>query len=278
MDILSIVKQAWKLLWTNKYLWVFGFFMAGVGGGAGGPPSKHGTGTGGGHEALPIWLWPVLAVAALLAIAALVMHVVSEAALIEGIRERKDEQAFSLREGFRFGLRHFWRVLGVKALAALVVVLVGAAIVAPILVAVTGHAPLWIGIPVGVLFALVGVPALLTGYFLYEYALRIAVLDGAPATDAYRAAIAFLHGRIVNSIVLAVTSSLSSLVAGLAGLVAAVPAAVVGLAVYAAAGLVPGIVAGAVVLVPLMIPIFGAQGTFRSAVWTLGFLSTRKAA
>jgi hypothetical protein len=168
-------------------------------------------------------------------------------------------------------------VLGIKALAALVVILVGAAIGAPILIAVTGHAPLWAGIPLGVLLALVAVPLLLTGYFLYEYALRIAVLDARAATDAYRAALAFLHGRIVPSILLAVASSLGSMVAGLAALVAAVPAVVVGLAVYAAAGLVPGLVAGVAVLVPLMIPVAGAQGTFRSAVWTLGFLSARKA-
>ncbi|MGC4118116.1 MAG: hypothetical protein QM765_26915 [Myxococcales bacterium] len=276
MDILSIVKQAWKLLWNNKYLWVFGFFMAGAGGGAGGPSSKHGA--AGTHEALPLWVWPLIAGGALLGLAALFMHVVSEAALIEGVRERGAEHPFSLREGFRTGLRHFWRVLGVKALAALVVVLVAGAIVAPILVAVTEFAPLWVGIPVGVLLALAGVPALLTGYFLYEYALRISVLDGAPATDAYRAALAFLHGRIVASIVLAVTSSLSFVAFGLAALVLAIPAAIVGLSVYAAAGMVPGIVAGAVVLVPLMIPLFGAQGTFRSAVWTLGFLSSRKAA
>lgn len=275
MDILSIVKQSWKLLWTNKYLWVFGFFMAGVGGGGGAPGKRAGAG---GHEALPVWFWPLLAGAALLAVTALVLHVVSEAALIEGVRERKDEQSFSLREGFRTGLRHFWRVLGVKALAALAVVVVGVAIAGPIVVAATGHAPLWLGVPAGVLFALVGVPALLTGYFLYEYALRIAVLDGAPAADAYRAAWAHLHGRVADSIVLAVTASLSSVGFGLAGLVAAVPAAVVGLAVYFAAGLVPALVAGGIVLVPLLVPVVGAQGTFRSAVWTLGFLSHRKAA
>jgi hypothetical protein len=118
----------------------------------------------------------------------------------------------------------------------------------------------------------------LTGYLAYEYALRFAVLEGAPAVDAFRAALSFLHGRLVPSIVLMVTSSASAIVAGLAGLVVAIPGALVGVAVYFAAGLVPAIVAGAVLFVPLLVPIIGALGTFRSAVWTIGFLDARPAA
>ncbi|MBI5548775.1 MAG: hypothetical protein HY901_33250 [Deltaproteobacteria bacterium] len=276
MDVLGIAKQAGRLVWTNKYLWFFGFFVASAGGGAGAPPK--GKPSAGGAEALPGWLWPVLAAAALAGLVALILHVVSEAALIEGIQHRRENRSFGIRLGFSSGLRHFWRVVGVKMLAAAVVLAAAGLIVAPVLLAVFKALPLWIGIPLTILLALAGVPLLLTGYFLYEYALRFAVLEGAPATDAYRAAMGFLHGRIVPSVLLLVTSSVSAIVAAPLALVAAIPAAIVGGIVYLTAGLVPALASGVPVLVVLLVPVFGALGTFRSAVWTLGFLDARKAA
>jgi hypothetical protein len=276
MDILSIIKQAWNLLWANKYLWFFGFFVAGMSGSGGG--SKHESAAGAGTGTIPGWVWPLLVGAVGVGLLALVLHVVSEAALIEGVRRRSGEQTFGLRAGLASGLRHFWRVLSVKVLAAAVAVAAGALIVAPVLLAVFKALPLWAGIPLTVILALVGVPLLLTGYFLYEYALRFTVLEGAPATDAFRAALAFLHGRLVPSILLLVTSSASAIVAGAASLVAAIPGALVGLALYFTVGLAPAIVAAAVLILPLLFPIIGALGTFRSAVWTLGFLDARRAA
>lgn len=285
MDVTAIAKQAFKLVQTNKHLWFFGFFLAGLGGGGAGGGSGHKpkpgvaeAATAAAQHDLPGWLWPVLALAVVLGLVGLAMHVVSEAALIEGVRRRDGDLAFGVRSGFASGLRHFWRVLGVKALAALVAALFAGAIVVPILAAVAGHLPLWAGLPLGVAAALVAVPVLLTGYFLYEYALRVAVLEGAPASEAYRAAISLLHGRLVPSVLLLGTAAASSVVAGLASLLAALPAAAVGLALWHFVGLVPGVVAGVALLVPALVPIAGAQGTFRSAVWTLGFLSARKAA
>jgi hypothetical protein len=277
MDILAIIKQASKLLWANKVLWFFGFFVAGFGGAGGGNP-KHDGATSSVSGGIPTWLWPFIVGGAIAGLAMLLLHVVSEAALIEGVKRRGADESYGLRTGLSVGLRHFWRVLSVKLLAFAVVIAGAALVAAPVLLAVFKALPLWAGIPLTALLAMAGVPLLLTGYFLYEDALRFAVLEGAPATEAFRAARAFLHGRLVSSIWLLVTSSASSMAAGFATFLVAIPGALIGLGVYFTAGLVPAIVTGLVLFVPLAFPILGALGAFQSAVWTLGFLGARRAA
>ncbi len=272
MDVVSVAKRSWSLLWSNKYLWFFGFFAAGAGG-AGGNPARRGAGSG---EAIPAWLWPLLAVAVLVALVALVLHVVSEAALIEGAR-RGGSEPFGIRAGFAFGLRYFWRLLGAKALAGGAALLGTGIVLAPLGLGLLDVVPRWLGVGGTVLVGLVAVPAALTGYFVYQYALRVVVLDGAPVTDAFRSAWSFVHGRVVPSLLLTVAAEASSLVAGLALGVVLLPVALLGVGAYFAAGLVPAIVLSSVLFLPAAALVMGAQGAFRSAVWTLGFLDARAA-
>lgn len=274
MDVVSVAKRSWNLLWTNKYLWFFGFFAAGAGG-AGGNPARRGAGPGSG-EALPGWVWILLAVASLLAIVGLVLHVVSEAALIEGARRGRNEP-FGIRAGFAFGLRYFWRLLGAKALAGAVALLGTGLILSPLGLGLLEVVPRWLGVGGTILLGLVAVPAALTGYFVYQYALRVVVLDGAPVLDAFRAAWSFVHGRVVPSLLLTVAAEASSLVAALALGVVLLPVALLGVGTWFAAGLVPAIAVSSVFFLPAAVLVMGAQGAFRSAVWTLGFLDARAA-
>ncbi len=276
MEIIAVAKQAIRVVWRHKYLWFFGFFLAG--GTAGGGARTSDSAAAGNGQALPGWLVPLLATMAVVALVALVLHVVSEAAVIEGVRRHRDEEPFGTRAGFGVGFRLFWRVLGIKLLAAAAFLGVGVIIVAPALLAAFGVLPLWLGIPVAVLLALLALPVALSFYFVYLYALRFAVLEGAPPLDAVRAAIAWLHGRVLVSLQLLLAWGLGALAAGVAAVVALLPAAAIGVGVYFLAGLVPALVVALVLLLPVLVPLAGITGAYGSAVWTLGFLDEQRAA
>ncbi|MHB8872292.1 MAG: hypothetical protein ACYC8T_01265 [Myxococcaceae bacterium] len=272
MDPFKIAKEALRNLWVHKYLWFFGLFVAG-GGGAGGPPPGGKGGAGGGQ--LPGWLIPALIAASVFALAMLCMHVVSEAALIEGVRRNRAGEPFRIGTGMRVGLRHFWRVLGVKLLLAAVFLGSGLVLVAPTVLAVLGLVPWWLAVLLTLPLAVVAVPWFLSVYFVYEYALRVAVLDTRGPVDAVREARSFLHGRVLDSLKLLLVAFLGQMGGGLVAAALLVPVAGLGLLVYLAAGLVPAIAVAAALVLPVALTVMGALGTFRSSVWTLGFIDGR---
>ncbi|MFH2006955.1 MAG: hypothetical protein ABI333_10260 [bacterium] len=273
MKILDIAKQSLTTLWTNKYLWFFGFFVASVGGSGSseeqGHASYHATMA---PADVPIWVWALLGSAAVLGVAFIILHILSEAALIRGVADGQQGEKTTIREGLRRSRPHFWTLVGQKVVLGLIAVVSVAIIAAPVAVAHTTALPMWLGGTLTGLLVLVGIPWLLTLYFIYEYAMRFAVLEGYRLRESIRQARRFLHGRIVTSIKLTVLSFVGQMGGGLAAVLVAVPAALVGGAVYFAAGTVPALIVGGVLAAPFVIAVIGATGTFRSSVWTLGFI------
>jgi len=275
MKVLDIIKSSAKLTWHNKALWVFGLFVAAAGGGGGG--GGQGGGSAGGAsvpiaDGLPGWLIPALVGAALLGLAALVMHVVSEAALIDAVERTERGEGYRFGEQVRTGLRAFWRVLGVKLVFALTMAVSLIAMLAPALLAVFRVLPLAVGLGLTLLLALPGVVWVLTLYCWMQYTLRVSVLHHADLQTALREAWEHLHGRVSASLELLVAGLLGDVAMGIGGLVGLVVSAALGGLVYLAAGLVAALVVGGVVLLPVLIALLGAVGTYRSSVWTLGFL------
>src|SRR5512146_907052 len=106
MNAISIVKESWATLRTNRSLWFFGFFAAAGGGGA--SYSHHG---GGGPA--PSWLVPALIGAGIAGAGALTLNVVSEGALIDGVRTTRRGERYSVGTGLRTGLKNVWRIGGI---------------------------------------------------------------------------------------------------------------------------------------------------------------------
>lgn len=266
MDVARIAVESVRTLWAHKHLWFFGFFVAG---GAGGSY----VGDGGGDA--PAWLWVAVAAAVALAACALFLHVVSESALIDGVRRLRVGEVHAVGRGFRTGLRFFAPILTVKLLAITAgLVCVGLA-AAPAVLGATGVIPLWLGLGLTVLLLLPAVPLLLTVYFVYEYALRFVVLESRGAMDALAASRRFVRGRIAGSLKLLVVDAIGQVAAGLVGGVAALVALAIGFVVYLAAGLVPALIVGGSLLLPVAVAVAGARGTFRSSLWTIGWLDER---
>ena len=270
MNALSIVKDTLTTVRRNRALWFFGFFVAGAGGGGGAPHAHSGAG-----GAMPSWVIAALVAAGVLGIAGVVMHVVSEAALIDGVRRARRGEQTHVASGLSTGLRFFWRVAGIK-LANLAAVLATALCAAvPILAVLVVGGPAWAGALGTGALAVTFLPWLLSVYFIYEYALRAAVVEDLGVRAALREGLRFLHGRLSTSLWLLVASGFGQAAAGLVGLLLAVPVLLIGLVVYLAAGLVPAAITGGGLMVPLVACLAGALGAYRSGVWTNGYLEGR---
>ncbi len=269
MDILDIAKRSLTTLWAQKHLWFFGFFVAvGSGGGGGTSDGQIGAAMG----TLPTWVWILMGVASLLGLVFLVLHVLSEAALIWGVADGQNGERQSIRQGLRRGQKLFWRLVGLKLLQGLVMVSSVATIAAPAVLGYFGLVPLWLGVVATVLLGLAGIPWLLTVHFIYKYAMRLAVLEDHPTFESIRLAKRFLHGRLTLSIKLTLLTMVGQFGGSMAMGVVLVPVALVAGLAYLIGGLVPAAVVGGIIAIPLLTLVVGASGTFRSSVWTLGFI------
>jgi len=271
---LDIVKQSWTTLWRHKPLWLFGIFVAG--GSAGPAAHRPGAGAASAASSWPGWLLPVLIAAAILAMGVLGLHVLSEAALIDCVRRADKGQPIAIGSGLRNAKPHFGRVLKLKLLAAGTFLAVLASMAAPTVLAAVKILPLALGIGMTAILALVGVPVLLSVHFVYVCALRIAVIEQVPALEAVGRARVFLHGRLSISIELLVAWYLGAVVCGAVAAVAMVPAGVVAGVCYLLGGTTAAIIGAATLMAPVVLAALGALGTYRSSVWTLGYLKARQ--
>lgn len=275
MDLVGVGREALRTAWRNKVLWIFGLFVTGGGGGGGQVRATDASDAG----SLADWAWALVAVALVLGAAALVMHVVSEGALIDGVARARAGGAVRARDGFRAGRRAFGRVLRVKLLAIAVVLATVLFLAAPALLAFARVLSPLDAILLTLPAAALGVPFLLTVHFAYAFALRIAVVDARPALPAVREAVAFLHGRILEALKLFVLAFVGQIGGGLLAAAASLPGVLAGGLLYLVSGtLEPALAVGGALALPPMLAAVGAMGTFRSTVWTVGFLESRAAA
>ena len=265
MDMIQVVKESARLAWDRKAWWLFGLFVAGGG--------SSGAGSGGGSDGsdggFPVWFIGVFAVVAVVAIGAILMNIISEGALIEGV----SRGAMTVGEGMRLGWSHFGVVLSIKLL------MFGAGLLSVGFFA----APGWLfalGLIPGLAAALLAVPAvvvavpwLITLYVVYAFALRIAVLENRHAVDAIEKARLFLHGRVLAGLQLIAAMVAGHLGVGLVMFLALLPVAAIAAALYFMWGMAPAIAAGVVLAAPVVVAAAGMLGTYRSSVWTLGYMA-----
>lgn len=262
IDIVQVMKRSLASLWQRKALWIFGFFLQGA----------NGDGGGNGGPVPPIWVI-VLIIAVVLGI--LIMHLISEGAVIEGVAS---SEPIGIREGFRRGLCHFGVMLRIKSL-----VLGGVLVALGVLTA-----PAWLyfldslsketASLLGVLAIAIGVPIFTVAYVVYVFALRIAILENCQALDALQAARQFVRGRIRTGLKLIGAEAVSFLALVLAVIVVLAPVGLLaGTAFLRFSGWPAAAVVGVVIALPALLATVGAHGTYRSALWTHGYLAARSA-
>jgi hypothetical protein len=280
MTIREIVVQGLYYARTCRSLWLFGFFVGaasggsngGGGGGGGGEGHAAGAAVGGGLMDLPVAAIALIAIVIIIAIAALfVLRFVSEGALIEGVVRARQGGALTMGEGFRAGWAHWGVLLRIALLYFAVTMGSVALFAAPCVIAVKTFGPL--GLLTGIPALLIAVPWLVTIYLVQAFASRIAVLENRRALDAIGKARLFLHGRLVHGLKLLVASFVGTLVLGLLSVVAIGPVALLLVALIPVLRVVPVIVIACVVLLPVVYVLMAMLGTFRSSIWTIGYVT-----
>jgi hypothetical protein len=271
-QVLPIARDAVRTLWAHKRLWVLGFFVAA---GAGGGVQIELP--AGGLAALPGWVLGLSIGAGLLGVAILGLHVVSEGALVEAVRDERRGRTPTLERSWKRGLRAAGRVLGLEVLAGLAITGVVGLAAAPLVLGVLEAVPLALGAVATALLAVVALPVALSVYLAHEAGIRLAVLEQRGPLDALRGGLRFLRGRLRFALTLFVVDGVAQIVTGLLALPFALVALGAGFGVHAAAGIVPAVVVGVALAAPVGALAAGARGTFRSALWTHALLDERPA-
>lgn len=272
-SIKPIALEALRTLWRDKRLWFFGFFVAAGAGGGGAQLDLPAH--GGPLQGVSALLVGALVGGSLLGLLGLALHVVSEGALIRSVFAGRGGERPPMADGWRAGLASAWRVLGVKAVVAFLCALAVGVAAVPIALGATHVVPLWLGVSLGLPLLLVAAPFAITLYLVHEVALRLVVLENRGVLDALRGGRDFLRGRLAYVLSIVVVDGVAQAASGLVALPFALPALALGYGLHAAFGLVPALVTVGVLMLPIATLIVGARGTFRSTLWTLGFLDER---
>jgi hypothetical protein len=232
---------------------------------------------GSGGAGLPFGFSPAtiaaIAVAILLmAIVGTVMRLVSEGALIEGVARARKGGAMTTRDAFRAGWAHVGVVLQILFIYVIGTIGTLALVVVPCVLAFRAFGVV-AGIPVVIVALIVGAPMLLTLYLVQAFALRIAVLENRRASDAIGKARLFLHDRLMHGLKLIVAMFVGTMAIAIMGIVVLVPVALVLRALMPLLSGLTVIAIGCTVVIPAMALLTAIAGTFRSSVWTIGYVS-----
>jgi hypothetical protein len=280
MTTFEIVRQAFYYAGTCRSLWFFGFFVGLASGGSNGSGGGGGEGSAGGGLAFGGLLSffateiavAVIAFVVALAVAGFVMRFLSEGALIEGIVRARQGGAMTTREGFRAGWTH-WGVLARIAIIYFAAIVGSAALlVVPCVIALRAFGVLGAAV-LGVPALLVAVPWFITLSLVQAFALRIAVLENRRALDAIGKARLFLHGRLIHGLKLMVADFVGTVGLMTVGVAVIVPVVLLLAALATVLPVWSVLIAGGFVLLPALCVLTAMMGTFRSSVWTLGYLT-----
>jgi hypothetical protein len=280
MTIPEIIRQGFSYARTCRWLWLFGFFVGVASGGStGGGGGDSGWSIGAGGVAVGLGSDPrvtdiaPIAIGIVLAVAAVtIIRFVGEGALIEGIVRARKGVSMTAREGFRAGWAHWGVLLRIALLYLAATVGSVALLVAACVIAVQALGPVG-GVVIGIPTLLVAVPWLVTLYLVQAFAWRIAVLENRNALDAIAKARLFLHGRLIHGLKLLVAMFVGSLGIALLGVVVIAPVVLVLLALLPLLRVFPVIILGGCLLLPPIYMLTALLGTFRSSIWTIGYVT-----
>lgn len=289
MTIWEIAVEAFRIALTCRWLWLFGFLVGiwsggssggGSGGGHGvaagaaasGPPAVANGLAPGGFIEVPFMVLALVAAAAMALAVLLLLRFIGEGALIVGVVRAREGGTMRTRTGLLAGWTH-WGVLLRIALLYVAATMVSVLVPAAAVFATVRTGGVASGVVLALLLLLPLVPWLVTLYLVQAFAMRIAVLEHRHAIDAIAKARLFLHGRIALGLKLLVATLAGTLIFGMVAAMTMVPIVfgLVALLRVLPFGVV--IALACVVLLPLVCILTAMLGTYRSSVWTLGYVS-----
>jgi len=312
---IEILKQAFKITWRYRSLWIFGFLLALCGGGGGGGGNFNFPSGGGGEPGdfgnLPNMpdIDPNIIIAVgiglvcltlLLAVIGVVIQYVTRTALLGMVRQIKETEAVTVRDGWRFGWSNrAWRIFLLSLLIGIpaTILTIGLILLAlsPLLLLILDDTVATVLGIILTIFACIFVFILLiiVGVFIgpiQELAWRRIALDQRGVIDSLRETIDLIKRRFKDIAIMWLLMVGVGLGWGIISLIIVLPVSLL------AAALIGGIPAGLVYLisnsgwgalivgVPLgliTLIVVGSAATgfyliYQSAVWTLAYLELQK--
>lgn len=313
MDHLNLLKQAFKITWRYRPLWVFGFFLAlcSGGGGGGGGGNFNVSGRGGDFGGLPEIPSPdpklIIALAVgvfcliiLLVIISAVVQAVARTALIGMVRHIDETETVTVKTGWQFGWsKRAWRVFLVGLVIgipmAIVAVLLILLALSPLLLLMAGKTALTI---TAIILTVVAILFVILILFLIsvvitpllELSYRQTALTEQGVIDSLGDTFRLIKRRFKDVALVWLLLVGLSIAWGFVALVIVLPVSVIagliaggipaGL-VYLISGswlgaAVAGVPLGILVLMLVTGFITGLYLTYRSTVWTLTYLNLTK--
>ncbi len=313
----DILKQAFKITWRYRALWLFGFLLALCGGGGGGGGGNFRIPSGGGEEDLgnlenipnlpPLDPTVIIALVVgficlilLLTLIGVVVQYVTRTALLGMVRQVKETEAVTVRDGWRFGWSNrAWRIFLLSLLIGLpmAILTIGLILLAlsPLLLLLlddTASKVLSIILTIftcGFVFILLLIVGAIIGP-IQELAWRRIALDQRGVIDSLREAITLIKSRFKDVAIMWLLMLGVGFGWGVIALILVLPVSLI------AAALIGGIPAGLVYLISqsgwgaaiagvplglLALIIIGSAANglyliYQSAVWTLAYLELQK--
>lgn len=278
LPLSDIIRDSFALAWRYKYLWLFGLFAGGAGGGLQFPGGDSGTGL---ERIEEIQAWVLAAIGMIILIGlvvgtiVLVLHTLCKSALIYNIYQIETGGAHSLAGGWDFAVKRFWPMLGLTitqwfVLFAFIMIIVLVEVVLFMASLALGFLSLLIALPL--LFAGVAIAMV-----VWTYAERFIALENRGIIEAlgeawtlgkdeWRASVTVLLIKIGIAIAFGI-------VVGLVGLALMLPA----VGIWAVSKPL-AVLYGILLLVPYLVLVGGFFGTFDYSVWTKVFLKLRASA
>lgn len=296
MDYSGIIKRAWDITWKYKFLWLFGLFAGGVGGGSGTGGGGNGSSGDSSSEAgrkltqqaenftdaladnIPL----IIAVVGGLVLLGLVLWVISIAArggLIHLVDEIEQGRQATASEGWSFGFSKWGRLLAIDLLLGLPVVIL---VVGVGILAAMALIPAFAGGDAGAAGGVVALCGLLVivipvfmilGFILSVLAMtssRYAVLEDRTATNAIGTGWGALRARLKDSVLMWLMNLAINFVFGIVAAVVAIAMMVPGV-IMLIAGNIFGFAALAFLMVLVLLLPTAIFNTLLSAAWTIWF-------
>lgn len=297
MDYGGIVKEAWRVTWRYKILWIFGLFV-GAGSGSTGGSSNYSTSGDefpGGTSALPpefaefgsqVTRWAeanialLISLAVVLVLVGIVLWIVSVAArggLIHLVSEAEDKREVRAGAGWSAGFARWWSMFGVRFVLylpfAIVIFVILMLTLLPWLVSSASTSntllPGLFGAcgAVIVLFLVLVVLGFVVG-LIAEFAERHVMLDGQGTLESIGAGWRDLRAHFKDVLLMWLLTLVIGVAYGIVILIAFVILGVTSVFAFLATGPCGGSLVALALFSLLLVP--GAiYGTFISALWTI---------
>jgi hypothetical protein len=285
INYLSILKRAWSITWSNKYLWWFGFFIAITGTGGSLTYSNDNekntqwfeqriSDYAANHGSLVVF---GILLALVVCIIFLVMRILSRGALIEGISKSAKSEKGSFIQGIKNSKKYFWRIFLISFFVQIAVAAIAILIATPVVFLFMNKAYV-----LGALLTLVGiliiVPLFILAFFLEKYGFIYVVSGGISAVDAIENSYTLFRKNMGSSIIMALIflpiAILLGLVLIMLFLFLAIIFFIIGLIfffIFSKIGAVIIAALAAIIIIFLFLGVRSVYETFHQAVWVFFF-------